>query len=172
MKSHLIIAAISGALLSTPLLAQTAPATAPAAEAGDKAAHPKRDLHRARAKSNVSAEGRTILREVMKDQHRPENRQKLKDARERISTILAADKLDVAALRQAMAAERQLVISQHQQRQEALIAAAQKLTPADRKAFAAEAHTGRQHMKRRMDHRGVPGHRAPSAEQTQPAPQK
>ena len=84
----------------------------------------------------MSAEGRATLRAAMKPQQTPQDREAVRAARQRVLTLLAADRLDVVAVRRAQAAERDLVIKQHERQQEAMLVAYQKLSPADRKAFA------------------------------------
>lgn len=84
----------------------------------------------------MSAEGRATLRAAMKPQQTPQDREAVRAARQRVLNLLAAERLDVAAVRRAQAAERELVVKQHERQQEAMLAAYQKLSPADRKAFA------------------------------------
>jgi Spy/CpxP family protein refolding chaperone len=84
----------------------------------------------------MTAEGRAILREAMRPQQSSQEREAVRSARQRVLNLLAADRLDVAAVRRAQAAERELVLKQHERQQEAMLAAYQKLSPADRKAFA------------------------------------
>lgn len=84
----------------------------------------------------MSAEGRAVLREAMRPQQTPQEREAVRAARQRVLNLLAADRLDVAAVRRAQAAERELVLKQHERQQEAMLAAYQKLSLADRKVFA------------------------------------
>lgn len=84
----------------------------------------------------MSAEGRAVLREAMKPQQTPQDREAVRAARQRVLTLLSAEKLDVGAVRRAQAAERELVVKQHERQQDAMLAAYQKLSAADRKAFA------------------------------------
>lgn len=84
----------------------------------------------------MSVEGRAILRDAMKPKHNPQDRAAVRAARQRVLSLLAAERLDVAAVRRAQAAERELVVKQHERQQEAMLAAYQKLSSADRKAFA------------------------------------
>jgi hypothetical protein len=85
----------------------------------------------------MSDEGRKILREAMKPQRTDADRDAVAAARNRILTLVTADRLDVAAIRQAQAAEREVAMKQHARQQEAMVAAYQKLSVADRKAFVA-----------------------------------
>jgi uncharacterized membrane protein len=87
--------------------------------------------------AGMSAEGRATLRQAMKPQQTPQDREAVRAARQRVLNLLAAEKLDVAAVRRAQAAERELVLKQHERQQEAMLAAYQKLSAADRQAFAA-----------------------------------
>lgn len=86
--------------------------------------------------AGMSAEGRATLREAMRPQQTPQDREAVRSARQRVLGLIAADKLDVSAVRRAQAAERDLVIKQHERQQDAMLAAYQKLSAADRKAFA------------------------------------
>jgi hypothetical protein len=130
----LIIA--TAALLAAPAVAQVAPA----AGAGSDA---QREMQRAaRSKrgdmwANVSPEGRAILRETLGGD--PRDREATRAARDRINALVGAEKLDVPALRRAMDEERRLIDGQHARRQASMLAAIQKLSAADRKAFAEDA---------------------------------
>lgn len=172
MKIQLVSAVLAGALLTAPALAQQNPQPqAPAATTKADKPSDKRHHRFHRHKSNISPEGREILKEAMKGQHDADDRQKLREARERVSTLLAADKLDVPALRAAMQAERQLVNTRHAQRQEALLGVLPKLSAADRKAFAAEARAGGDFVRHRMKRKE--GERTPRPTPApQPAPAK
>ena len=96
---------------------------------------------------NVSPEGRKILAEAMRSGGG--DRAAIRAARDRINTLVGADKLDVAGLKRAMNDERQLVDAQHVQRQQAMLAAVQKLSTEDRKAFAADASKARADVEKR-----------------------
>lgn len=102
--------------------------------------------------SGMSPEGRQILREAMEPKDSPQDRQALQAARQRLLSLIAADRLDVAAIRKAQAAERELVTRQHERKQEALLAAYQKMSAADRKAFTegmrSQEERMLEHMKR------------------------
>lgn len=173
MKKHIILAALAGTLLVTPGFAQQAPATAPKADAQAAPArqHPGPRHPGKRFESKMSAEGQQIMRDAMRGQRDDADRQQLRTARERINTLTAAEKLDVSALRKAMADERKLVNDRNAERQESLIRALEKLSPADRKAFAEHARIGRHHVEQRMKHRGERDGRGKKAEQrpAQPA---
>jgi Spy/CpxP family protein refolding chaperone len=135
----LIAAAV--AMLAMPVLAQAAPPAPPTtAEAGNERMRVVR-MHRKDMWANVSPEGRAILRETLRGD--PKDREATRAARDRINTLVGAEKLDVTALRRAMEDERRLVDSQHAKRQASMLAAIQKLTPADRKAFAEDARRAR-----------------------------
>jgi Spy/CpxP family protein refolding chaperone len=138
------------ALLSAPALAQTPPPPhggpgGPGMQGGRMAE---------RAFPSLSPEGRKIMTDAMRETRGEADRAELRAARDRVGTVLSADRLDVNALRQAMDAERKLVDTQQQRRQEAMIAAFQKLSAADRKAFVADAKAGADRMRARMVRRG------------------
>nr|WP_255696728.1 periplasmic heavy metal sensor [Sandaracinobacteroides sayramensis] len=148
----------TAALLAAPALAQTAapqPAPAEAPRHGGLARGPMF--------ANISPEGRKILRDAMV--HSQEDRTSVRAARDRINALVGAEKLDVAALKRAMDAERQLVDGQHAKRQASMLAAIQKLSAEDRKAFAADARKARADVeartaewrKRSEKHRRAPG---------------
>jgi Spy/CpxP family protein refolding chaperone len=135
------------ALMAAPVLAQAAAPAPPAPpappsvfEAGNERMRVMR-MGRHAMWPNVSPEGRAILRETLKGD--PKDREATRAARDRINAVVGAEKLDVAALRRAMDEERRLVDAQHAARQARMLAAIQKLSPADRKAFAEDARRGR-----------------------------
>lgn len=84
---------------------------------------------------DMSPEGRRLIMEAMRPQVSPQDRQATKAARDRVLKLIAADKLDVAAIRRAQAVERELVVKQHERQQAAMLDAYQKLSLADRRAF-------------------------------------
>lgn len=140
--------AATTALLAAPVLAQAAPPAPPTGfEAGNERMRALR-MHRGDMWANVSPEGRAILRETMRGD--PKDREAIKTSRDRINAIVGAETLDVAALRKAMADERRLVDAQHAARQARMVAAIQKLSPADRKAFAEDARRARTDVEARM----------------------
>lgn len=88
----------------------------------------------------LSPEGRDIMRQAMASGPREVNRDAVKTARKKMLDLLSADKLDVAALRNAMTEERSIAARQQEANQAAMLAAFQKLSAADRKAFAVSMH--------------------------------
>ena len=146
------------ALVATPVMAQSAPPAPP--QPGAEAPRMKiMRIQRGPMFGNVSPEGRTILRESMRAD--TEGRAAVKAARDRINDLVAAERLDTAALKRAMDDERRLVDAQHAKRQAALLSAFQKLSPADRKAFAEDARRGRDEVEARVGrwHEGMQHHR-------------
>lgn len=140
----------TAALLATPALAQTPPpAAAPAAPAAAQKAERARAMHMQRGPmfGNMSPEGRKTLGEAMRGSD--EDRKAVKASRDRINALVGADKLDTPALKRAMDDERRLVDSQHAKRQAAMLAAIQKLSTEDRKAFAADATKARADVEKR-----------------------
>ena len=89
------------------------------------------------ALSSLSPAGRATLHDAMKDK-RPNAAEAsaLRAARKRALDLLTAEKLDLPALRKAQADEREAAMKQHARHQDAMLAAYQKLSLADRKAFA------------------------------------
>ena len=142
-----IVIAATMAILAAPALAQAAPPAPPNIfEAGNERMRVMR-MHGRDLWANVSPEGRAILRETLKGD--PKDREATRAARDRINAIVGAERLDVAALRMAMEEERRLVDAQHASRQARMLAAIQKLSPADRKAFAEDARQGRARVEAR-----------------------
>jgi uncharacterized membrane protein len=131
--------ALGLALVASPALAQSAPA-----DGGFKM------RHQGRMFSQMSPEGQEIMRNAMRGLADPDARGEVRAARDRVSQILAADRLDRAALERAMDEERRLVDAQHQRRQDAMVNAFTQLSAADRKAFVAEARSGRDRVEQRM----------------------
>lgn len=101
--------------------------------------------------AGMSEEGRRSLSQAMRGnpQDRIAERRAVSAARDKVMTLLEAERLDPAALKRAMDEERAAAEATHQRRQAATFAALQRLSPADRKAFAANARA----MKNRMDDR-------------------
>ena len=132
IRAAMILALLAGA---APVAAQTPPPPPPGAtDAKVRRGGPSADLLFA----GVSEPGRAVLREAM-PQARPDkaDQQRIRTVRMRVLDLLAADKLDVAALRRAQAEERAIVAQMTDATQERMLAAVQKLSVADRKAFAA-----------------------------------
>ena len=101
--------------------------------------------------AGMSEEGRRSLSTAMRGNpaDRIAERRAVSAARDKVMTLLEAERLDTAALKRAMDEERAAAEATHQRRQAAVFAALQRLSPADRKAFAANARA----MKNRMDDR-------------------
>jgi hypothetical protein len=125
--------------VASPVLAQPTPPAPPAAPVP-----PQPQM----AFANVSPEGRALLRQAMAAGQ--QDRAALRASRDRVNALIAADRLDVAALGKAMAEERAIVDRQQSARQSALLAALQQMSTADRKAFAADAQRGRERAERRI----------------------
>jgi|GEM_PF-2307839 len=99
----------------------------------------------------MSPEGRRILAEAMRPQRSPQDREAVKAARERVLGLIAAERLDVAAVRRAQAAERELVVRQHERQQAAMLEAYQKLSLADRRAFVEGMQSQEERMVKHME---------------------
>lgn len=149
LRGLLAAAAVSFAL---PAAAQPAPAapTSPAAVSEPGARYMKRMKRGPRAMfTALSPEGRRTMIEAMRSTDRAEQRQQLRDARERMLAVLDAERLDTAALRRAMDDERRFADASREARQAALLAGYSKLSLADRRAYVAEARS----LKGRVDER-------------------
>ena len=100
--------------------------------------------------ASLSPAGQQVMRDAMTGGDRKASHAAIKAARDRMLTILDAPALDGAALKRAMDDERNLAGAEQLQRQTAMLAAFQKLTPADRTAFVADARAMRSRMDDRM----------------------
>lgn len=165
MKMILLTAA---ALAAAPALAQTAPTTpaAPTAPAQNRNSTDGQPMGQHRMGNSamgqgqmpmrhhqmfpgMSEDGRKALMEAMRSA--PEDRAAVQAARDRVAALVGAEKLDVAALKRAMDDERRQVDGQHSRQQAAMLAAIQKLSVADRQAFAADVAKARANMAARAE---------------------
>ncbi len=165
MKTRIKLAGAALALtLAAPLLAQAAPPAPPAPPMAGEPHVMKRIIIRngpgmdgmpmmGGMMSKLSPEGRDILRQAMAEGPREVNRAAVDAARKKMLDILAADRLDVGALRSAMSEERAIAARQQESHQASMLAAFQKLSAADRKAFA-ESMRG-MHMQMEMRMKGM-----------------
>ena len=101
---------------------------------------------------SLSPAGKATMREAMKGDEaaRRAEREAVKAARDRMLAILDAEKLDVAALKKAMADERAAANAGRERMQASMATAFTKLSLADRRAFVAEARQMRARMDERM----------------------
>ena len=146
----LLLAAL---LAAAPAFAQPAPPAPPAAHhAGPHyGAGSKMGRHMGMFPS-MSEAGRAIMREaMMAGGNRRDDRQKVEAAREKMLAALEAERFDGGAVKRAMDEERSLADATRQQRQAAMLAAFQKLSPEDRKAFVTDSRAMKTRMQGRMD---------------------
>ncbi|WP_164157556.1 periplasmic heavy metal sensor [Sandarakinorhabdus rubra] len=138
-------------LAAAPLLAQPAPPAPPPAPGQHWGQHGGQHGRMSQGMfPSMSEAGRAIMREaMMAGGDRRENRARVEAAREKMLAAVEAERFDAGAVRRAMDEERALADASRKQRQAAMIAAFQKLTPEDRKAFAADSRA----MKNRMEQR-------------------
>jgi Spy/CpxP family protein refolding chaperone len=147
---------------AVPAAAQTATPVAPAAPAtaqaqrgpGGPGMHGR---NRPQMFASLSPAGQQIMRDAMRPADPKTDHAAMKAARDQVLTLLDADKLDVAALKRAMADERAAADAMQVKRQAAMLAAFQKLSVADRKAFVVDARAMRDRMEARMGKRGWGG---------------
>lgn len=158
-RMTLLAALVAVPLIAVPAMAQPAPPPPPPpgmgmgagmgmgpGMAGDRGA-----MMGARMFPSMSEAGRAIVSEaMMSGGNRGETRDKVEAARERMLTALAADRFDAAAVKRAMDEERTIADGSRQQRQAAMLAAFQKLSPEDRKAFVADSRAMKTRMQTRM----------------------
>ncbi len=137
------------AIVAAPALAQTAP-PAPAAPPAGYGQQGR--MGGERMFPSMSESGRATMREaMMAGGDRRENREKVEAAREKMLNALAADRYDSGAVKRAMDEERALSDASHQQRQAAMLAAFQKLSAEDRKAFVTDSRAMKERMKGRVE---------------------
>ena len=158
----LVLAARLAAAPAATALAQPAPPPPPAAPAGPGGG-PHAGPHAGMAGRphggmamrmfpSMSEAGRAIVREaMMAGGDRRAEREKVEAAREKMLTALSADRLDVAAVKRAMDEERSLAEASREARQAAMLAAFQKLSVEDRKAFVTDSRAMKQRMGQRME---------------------
>lgn len=147
MKRTLLLAALIAAPLITGQ-ANAQPAPPPPAMAGPEGSGMQMG---ARMFPSMSEVGRKAMHDAMMagGNHR-DDRQKMEAVRDRMLTILSAEKLDIAAVKRVMDEERTLADATRQQRQTAMLAAIQKLSPEDRKAFVTDSRAMKARMEARM----------------------
>jgi Spy/CpxP family protein refolding chaperone len=136
------------ALIAAPAIAQPAPPPAPPAPHAME-----RGMHMgARMFPSMSEAGRATMREaMMAGGNRRDDRQKVEAAREKMLAALEAERFDAAAVKRAMDEERALSDASRQQRQAAMLAAFQKLSAEDRKAFVTDSRAMKARMQGRME---------------------
>ncbi len=153
-KTLLLAALIAGPLFTAPAFAQPAPPAPPAAHhAGPHhGAGSKMGQMGARMFPSMSEAGRKTIHEaMMAGGNRRDDRQKVEAAREKMLAALEAERFDGGAVKRAMDEERSLADATRQQRQAAMLAAFQKLSPEDRKAFVTDSRAMKTRMQGRMD---------------------
>ena len=101
--------------------------------------------------ADMSPQGMMLVREAMKRDALPSNAEEVRKARSRVLELLAAEKLDVEAIRKAQAAERSVAIREHAAAQEKMLKAYQRLSPADRRAFVAGMRMQEERMLKHME---------------------
>lgn len=154
----------SGAMIAL-LLAAAAPVAAqmpppppggPAMAAGH---HGGRGMHGRGMFASMSEAGRKTMMEAMRGGgDRRAEREQVKAARDRMLTLLEAERLDTGALKRALDDERNAANASRERHQAAMLAAFGKLSVADRKAFVADARAMKDRMESRMkDRRGKRG---------------
>jgi Spy/CpxP family protein refolding chaperone len=156
-KTLLLAALIAAA----PAFAQTAPSGPPAPaqmghHAGQKGPHGmQRGPHGgARMFPSMSEAGRKAMHEaMMAGGNRRDDRQKVAAAREKMLAALEAERFDAGAVKRAMDEERALSDATREQRQTAMLAAFQKLSAEDRKAFVTDSRAMKARMQGRMEGR-------------------
>jgi Spy/CpxP family protein refolding chaperone len=144
--------AVAALLMAVPALAQTPPPPgAPAPHAmGEMRGKPGAHMGH-RMFPSMSEAGRAIVREaMMAGDDRSASRQKMAAVRDKMMTVLAADRLDLAAVKRVMEEERALADASRTAKQAAMLAAVQKLSTEDRKAFVADSRAMKERMGKRM----------------------
>jgi uncharacterized membrane protein len=147
------IVARSGAMIAL-LLAVAAPVAAqmPPPGAGMPGmGHGPRGMHGRGMFASMSEAGRKTMMEAMRaGGDRRAERDQVKAARDRMLTLLEAERLDTGALKKALDDERNAASASRERHQAAMLAAFAKLSVADRKAFVADARAMKTRMESRM----------------------
>ena len=107
--------------------------------------------------------GKAIMRTAMRDADPRTDRAATDAARDRMLTVLDADRLDPGALKRAMDDEREAASVAKARHQSAMIAGFQQLSLADRRAFVVNARAVRNVMKDRIAFRDRREPRGPAA---------
>ena len=147
--------AIIALMLATavPVVAQTPPPLPGMAPMGGPGPGGGR-MHGRAMFASMSEAGRKTMMEAMRaGGDRRDEMQQVKAARDRMLTLLEADKLDSAALKRALDDERNAANANRERHQAAMLAAFGKLSAADRKAFVVDARAMKSRMESRMQHR-------------------
>ena len=150
----LLLAAL---LAAAPAFAQSAPPAPPAPpqmghHAGQKGPHGM-DMN-ARMFPSMSEAGRKTMHDaMMAGGNRRDDRQKVAAARDKMLAALEAERFDAGAVKRAMDEERALSDATREQRQTAMLAAFQKLSAEDRKAFVTDSRAMKARMQGRMEGR-------------------
>ena len=131
-------------------LGATAPALSGPGDDGDGPSRMHAERKRDMMFEGVSEAGRTHLRAAMMDARSPQNRAEIRAARLKILALVDKDRLDIPAIQRAQAEERAVVVRHARARQDAMLAAIRKLSPADRKAFAMNVRKMDGRMEERM----------------------
>ncbi|WP_310475017.1 periplasmic heavy metal sensor [Sandarakinorhabdus sp.] len=153
-RKLLLAALIAAPLIAAPAFAQTAPPAPPAAHhAGPHhGAGPRMGQMGGRMFPTMSEAGRKTMHDaMMAGGSRREDRQKVEAARDKMLAALEAERFDAGAVKRAMEEERSLADATRQQRQTAMLAAFQKLSPEDRKAFVTDSRAMKARMQGRME---------------------
>lgn len=138
-----------------PALAQSQPPQSPQPPAGSHAGMAAQHYgQRAAMFPSMTDAGRQIMQAAMAaGGNRRADRQQMEAVREQMLTLLSADRIDLAAVKRVTDEERALAEASRKQRQAAMLAAVQKLSLEDRKAFVADSRAMKARMQSRMDGR-------------------
>jgi len=99
---------------------------------------------------SLSDAGRRTMHITMRSADGKADRLAVDSARDRMLTVLDAERLDPEALRRAMEDERAAAMAAKSRQQAAMIAGFQQLSLADRRAFVTEARAMRDEVKARL----------------------
>jgi len=153
-RKTLLLAAL---IAAAPAFAQSAPPAPPAPpqmghHAGQKGPHGMG--MNARMFPSMSEAGRKTMHDaMMTGGNRRDDRQKVEAARDKMLAALEAERFDAGAVKRAMDEERALSDASRQQRQVAMLAAFQKLSAEDRKAFVTDSRAMKARMQGHMEGR-------------------
>jgi len=164
-----LVAAMISFAAALPATAQIAPPPPPV-----MARPPVPPMHGMRAFGSMSEAGRQAMMASMQGNHAADraDHDRVRVARDRMLSVLDAERLDTVALRRAMDDERDAANAMKSRRQAALATTFATLSTADRKAFVTDARSLRDRVERRVDKRMHKGmrHRGMHGDMAAPVP--
>lgn len=142
MRIEFLAAAVASALIAVPGVAQQ-PATGAAAPQADNSRPARTTQHRAPGHmwAGLSEEGQNIVKSAMgTPEERNADRQKMQAQMQKLHGLMAAENLDLDALRAEMGEQNKLMSEMTVKKQQNVLTILPQLSAQDRKAFADALH--------------------------------